>query len=104
MSWILGRYSQDKLPFLRVCNLKFKLTDHRKLQFHTSAHCVIYAWQERLPVLAQGSSWQLSGACMDLKGAYDKVQRPLLWQALQKLGLHGRMLAAIQSLYESSTL
>ena len=44
-------------------------------------------------------------ACfLDLKGAYDKVQRPLLWQALQKLGLHGRMLAAIQSLYESSTL
>ena len=44
-------------------------------------------------------------ACfLDLKGAYDKVQRPLLWHALQKLGLHGHMLAAIQSLYDSSTL
>ena len=44
-------------------------------------------------------------ACfLDLKGAYDKVQRPLLWQALQQLGVHGRMLTAIQSLYNSSTL
>ena len=44
-------------------------------------------------------------ACfLDLKGAYDKVQRPLLWQALQRLGVHGHMLAAIQSLYNSSSL
>ena len=44
-------------------------------------------------------------ACfLDLQGAYEKVKRPLLWQALQTLGLHGRMLAAIQSLYNSSTL
>ena len=44
-------------------------------------------------------------ACfLDLKGAYDKVQRPLLWQALRRLGVYGHMLAAIQSLYNSSSL
>lgn len=44
-------------------------------------------------------------ACfLDLKAAYDSVQRPLLWQALQRLGVHGRMLAALQSLYEDSTV
>ena len=41
---------------------------------------------------------------LDLTGAYDKVQRPLLWQALQRLGVHGHMLAALQSLYTGSTV
>ena len=44
-------------------------------------------------------------ACfLDLKGAYDKVQRPLLWQVLQRLGVHGSMLGAIQSLYRDTGL
>ena len=44
-------------------------------------------------------------ACfLDLKAAYDIVWRPLLWQALQRLGVHGRMLAALQFLYEGSTV
>ncbi len=33
-----------------------------------------------------------------------RVQRPLLWQALQRLGVHGSMLRALQSLYENSHL
>ena len=41
---------------------------------------------------------------LDLKGAYDRVQRPLLWQALQRLGVHGEMLGALQSLYANSTV
>jgi hypothetical protein len=41
---------------------------------------------------------------LDLKGAYDRVNRTLLWEALQRLGVPGRMLAAIQSLYANSTL
>ena len=41
-------------------------------------------------------------ALLDLKGAYDRVQRPLLWQVLQRLGIHGKMLADIQSLYKDS--
>ena len=41
---------------------------------------------------------------LDLKGAYDRVQRPLLWQVLRHLGIHGVMLRAIQSLYEDSGL
>lgn len=36
---------------------------------------------------------------LDLKGAYDRVSRPLLWLALQRLGIHGHMLGAVQSLY-----
>ena len=36
---------------------------------------------------------------LDLKSAYDRVPRHLLWQALTRLGVHGRMLLAIQSLY-----
>ena len=39
-----------------------------------------------------------------MKSAYDYVQRPLLWAVLAKLGVHGKMLCALQSLYESSTI
>jgi len=39
---------------------------------------------------------------LDLQGAYDRVPRPLLWQALARLGLHGAMPAAIQSLYANA--
>ena len=41
---------------------------------------------------------------LDPKGAFDRVQRPLLWQVLQRLGIHGVMLRAIQSLYKDSGL
>ncbi|KAK9819062.1 hypothetical protein WJX81_004721 [Elliptochloris bilobata] len=39
---------------------------------------------------------------LDLKGAYDRVPRALLWQALQRLGVHGRRLGALQSLYSNA--
>ena len=41
---------------------------------------------------------------LDLKAAYDSIQRPLLWRALSKLGVHGRMLAALQGLYKDATV
>ncbi len=41
---------------------------------------------------------------MDLKSPYDKVQWQLLWSLLQRLGVHGHMLGAIQSLYDGSLL
>jgi hypothetical protein len=41
---------------------------------------------------------------LDLKSAYDSVHRPLLWEVLSRLGFHGRMLAAIKSLYATSSL
>ena len=41
---------------------------------------------------------------LDLKSAYDRVSRPLLWLVLQRLGIHGRMLAAIQALYSTATV
>ena len=39
-----------------------------------------------------------------LKSTYDKVQRPLLWRSLWRLGIHGGMLAAIQSMYDGCLL
>ena len=41
---------------------------------------------------------------VDLKSAYDKVQWQLLWSLLQRLGVHGHMLGAVQSLYHGSLL
>ena len=55
-------------------------------------------------VEAQGNGKHLYTCFLDLKGAYDRVQRPLLWQLLQRLGVHGVMLRAIQSLYKDSGL
>jgi len=39
---------------------------------------------------------------LDLQGAYDRGPRPLLWEALARLGLHGAMPAAIHSLYTNA--
>ena len=39
---------------------------------------------------------------LDLKGAYDRVPRVLLWQALARLGVPDTLLAAIQSLYNNA--
>jgi len=41
---------------------------------------------------------------VDLKPAYDKLQWQLLWSLLQRLGVHGHMLGAVQSLYFGSLL
>jgi hypothetical protein len=44
-------------------------------------------------------------ACfLDLKGAYDRVCRPLLWSVLERVGVQGTMLAAIQGLYATSSI
>ena len=41
---------------------------------------------------------------VDLKSAYDRVQRPLLWGLLLRLGVQGAMLGAVQSLYDNCLL
>ena len=41
---------------------------------------------------------------LDSKSAYDCVSRPVLWQILQRLGLHGSMLQAIHGLYGSAAV
>ena len=41
---------------------------------------------------------------VDLKSAYDKVQGHLLWGLLQRLGVHGHMRSAAQSLHDGSLL
>ena len=39
-------------------------------------------------------------AFVELKKPYDSVQHPLLWALLQGKGVHGKLLAAVQSLYD----
>ena len=51
---------------------------------------------------ARSSGQPLFACALDLKGVYDRVQRPFLWQVLQRLGIHGDRLTAIQSLYSDS--
>ena len=51
-----------------------------------------------------GSGQPLYTCFIDLKAAYDKVQRPLLWLVLQRLGLPGQMIQAIKSLYEDCSV
>ena len=46
----------------------------------------------------------LFAAFVDLKKAYDSVQHDLLLASLQRLGVHGSMLAAVQSLYDGGTM
>ena len=46
----------------------------------------------------------LFAAFVDLKQAYDSVQHPLLWASLQRKGIHGKMLAGIQSLYDGGDM
>ena len=41
---------------------------------------------------------------VDLKSAYDRVQWPLLWDLLQRLGVQGKMMGAVQSLYDNCLL
>ena len=41
---------------------------------------------------------------VDLKKAYGSVQHPLLWASLQRKGIHGKMLAGIQSLYDGGDM
>jgi len=41
---------------------------------------------------------------LDLKSAYDSINLPLLWEVLGRLGIHGRMLAALQWLYATAGL
>ena len=41
---------------------------------------------------------------LDLKSAYDSVNRSLQWRVLSRLGIHGCMLAALKSLYSNTSL
>ena len=40
-------------------------------------------------------------AFIDFKKAYDSIDRNLLWQKLIRVGVKGRMLRAVKSLYSS---
>ena len=47
---------------------------------------------------------KLIGCFLELTAAYDRVSRPLLWEVLGRLGVHGAMLAAVQAMYSSATV
>ena len=57
-----------------------------------------------LPDRSRFQKQPLSAAFVDLRKAYDSVQHPLLWTSLQRKGVHGKMLAAIQSLYSGGAM
>ena len=42
-------------------------------------------------------------AFIDFKKAYDYVDRKILWERLQRVGVSGRMLSAVKSLYSNIT-
>ena len=46
----------------------------------------------------------LFAAFVDLRKAYDSVQHPLLWASVQRKGVHGKMLAAMSSLYSGGAM
>ena len=81
------------------------LRSHTQLGFRPELSTLhgVFALQHFVD-MAKADGQQLYTCFLDLKGAYDRVQRPLLWQVLQRLGLHGPMLAAVQSLYKDSGL
>ena len=58
-------------------------------------HCIDKAKRAKKPLFA---------CFLDLKGAFERVQRPMLWQVLQRLGVCGEMLATVKSLHEDSEL
>ena len=43
-------------------------------------------------------------AFIDFRKAYDSVSRPLLWECLRGLGVHGRALSVLQSMYSDVRL
>ena len=59
-------------------------------QLFTLQHFIDHQQAQKVPLFC---------CFLDLKGAFDRVSRPLLWLALQRLGIHGHMLGAVQSLY-----
>ena len=64
--------------------------------FRTTDNCfVLRALVER--ARAQGA--KLYVCAVDLEKAFDSVDRPLLWAALQRAGIGGCMLASLQALY-----
>ena len=54
--------------------------------------------------VAKRESKPLYVCFLDLRAAYEHVQRPLLWEVLRRLGIEYKMLRAVQSLYTTSTV
>ena len=64
--------------------------------FRTTDNCfILRALAER----ARAKGTKLYICAVDLEKAFDCVDRPLLWAALQRAGIEGRMLATLQALY-----
>jgi len=46
----------------------------------------------------------LYGLVVDLKSAYDLVVHSVLWELLQRMGVHGKFLRVLQALYDSALI
>jgi hypothetical protein len=66
-------------------------TAHHALTLHT------------LVQQALNNNTVLHVAFIDFKKAFDTISRPLLWQKLRHLGIHGRVLASLMALYSGAT-
>ncbi len=53
---------------------------------------------------AKAQNTKVFCAYVDFKKAYDSVDRGLLWQALQSMGVHGQYLDSLKSMYDSVTM
>jgi hypothetical protein len=64
-------------------------------QLFALQQCADKSWRAKKPPFA---------CFLNLKGASDRMQRPMLWRVLQRLGIHGGLLAAITIIYKDSKL
>ena len=67
----------------------------------STLHCLFV--MQHVIEISQKRGERLFCCFLDLNSAYDCVHRPLLWNVLSRLGVHGRMLGAIKSLYENAS-
>ena len=74
-----------RLDFVLLCRCRIRFS-------FTSPHQQAAARQQLLVCL------------LNLMAAYDRVSRPLLWDVLGRLSIHGAVLAAVQAIYGSATI
>ena len=75
-------------PLARQASKEFRRGMSTEDQLFALRHFIDWSRFQKQPLFT---------AFVDLRKAYDSVHHPLLWAPLRRKGVHGRMLAAIQS-------